>query len=55
MNKPARAVIGVVLGAVAGYAWHRLVGCSSGACPITANPRISTIYGAVMGLLIALS
>ncbi|MDD5675804.1 MAG: DUF6132 family protein [Chitinivibrionales bacterium] len=46
-----RLVIGVVLGAVAGFAYYRFVGCSSGACPITGNPYISTIYGAVMGAL----
>ncbi len=41
----------VALGAGAGYAWHRLVGCRSGACPITANPYVSTLYGAAMGFL----
>jgi hypothetical protein len=25
------------------------VGCASGACPITSNPWVSTIYGMVMG------
>lgn len=42
----------VVGGAVLGFAYHKLVGCRSGACPITANPYISTIYGAVMGFLV---
>lgn len=39
-------------GAGLGFAYHKLVGCSSGACPITANPYISTLYGAVMGFLV---
>jgi len=46
-------VVGGVLGAAAGYLYYRFVGCPSGTCPITSNPYISTLYGAVMGLLIA--
>lgn len=44
-------VMTVLIGAGVGYGWHRVVGCSSGACPITANPYISTFYGALMGYL----
>ena len=40
---------GIVIGGGLGYAYHRLVGCSTGACPITANPWISTIYGVTLG------
>ncbi len=39
-------------GAAFGFAYHKIVGCSSGACPITANPYISTLYGALMGFLV---
>jgi hypothetical protein len=39
-------------GAVAGFAFHRLVGCRSGACAIWANPWMSTGYGALLGFLI---
>lgn len=39
----------VVLGAAGGFAYYKFVGCRSGACPITSNPWISTIYGAVIG------
>lgn len=38
-----------VIGALAGYAYHRIVGCRSGACPITANPYVSTAWGALVG------
>jgi hypothetical protein len=48
-----RLVAGVVIGGALGFAWHRLAGCSSGACPITSNPWISTFYGALMGAMIS--
>lgn len=43
---------GGILGAVAGYAYYALIGCSSGSCAITSNPTMSTIYGTIFGLLI---
>jgi hypothetical protein len=42
-------VVGIVLGAAAGFAFYKFIGCASGTCPITSNPYISTVYGAVMG------
>jgi high-affinity Fe2+/Pb2+ permease len=48
-----RLIIGVVVGGVLGYGLYRLVGCSSGACPITSNPWVSTIFGMVIGGLLA--
>ena len=41
-------------GAVGGYLYYRFVGCATGTCAITSNPYISTVYGAVMGLLIGI-
>jgi len=42
-------VLYVAGGAVVGYGYHKIVGCRSGTCPITANPYISTLYGALVG------
>jgi len=50
-----RSIIGIIVGGGLGFAYYRLVGCSSGTCPLTSNPFISTIYGAVIGLLLATS
>jgi len=48
-----RWMIFAIVGAAVGYGYHRLVGCRTGACPITANPYTSTVYGAVVGSLLA--
>ena len=48
----ARTLPGVALGAIAGYAYYHFIGCTSGSCPITSNPWISTVYGAAMGGLL---
>lgn len=47
-------ILGLMIGGAAGYVYHKLAGCPTGTCPITSNPKISVIYGAVMGLLTAL-
>jgi C4-dicarboxylate transporter len=44
--------IGIVIGALAGYAYYFYVGCASGTCAITSKPLNSTLYGALMGGLI---
>lgn len=48
-----RILIGIVVGGGLGFGWYKFVGCSSGACPLTSHPVVSTIYGAVLGALIA--
>lgn len=40
-------------GASAGFAYYYFIGCNSGTCPISGNPYISTLYGAVMGILVS--
>jgi uncharacterized protein YcfJ len=41
-------IIGVALGAVAGYLYYHFVGCN-GSCLISSNPYRSILYGALMG------
>jgi hypothetical protein len=50
-----KLVMGVVIGGGLGFAFYKFVGCSTGRCPLTSNPIISTIYGAVLGAFIATS
>jgi len=45
---------GIIIGGLAGFAYYKFIGCRTGACPITSNPWISTGYGIVLGILIAL-
>jgi len=47
-----RYVLSATIGGIAGYLWYKLVGCSTGACPISSNPWVSTIYGIILGLLV---
>ncbi|HSD89995.1 MAG TPA: DUF6132 family protein [Kofleriaceae bacterium] len=47
-------VLFTLIGAAAGFAFHRLVGCRSGTCAIWANPYAATLYGAVLGLVLGL-
>lgn len=54
-RRAMKLAIFVLVGAVAGYLYYRLVGCRSGACPITSSPIISTLYGAMIGLLLGRS
>lgn len=48
-----RILVGAAIGAALGFGWHKLVGCSTGACPLTRNPIVSTIYGLTVGALMA--
>lgn len=44
---------GVLVGGALGYTYYRFIGCKSGACPLTSNPWISTVYGAFLGGVLA--
>lgn len=47
------AIVGVIVGALAGFLYWHQIGCFSGTCAITSSPVNSTAYGAVMGYLVA--
>jgi len=52
IKKNILKITGALLGGVGGYAYYYFVGCTSGTCPITSNPYISIVWGAVMGYLL---
>ncbi|MFH2201923.1 MAG: DUF6132 family protein [Elusimicrobiota bacterium] len=49
----SRLLVSALLGGSIGFLYQRVVGCASGACPLTSNPYVATIYGAMLGLLFA--
>lgn len=53
MNTTLRIVIGALAGAGIGYLMYRVVGCRTGACPLTGNPWIAMIIWGLLGALIA--
>jgi len=57
MKKPKsmilRIIIGSVVGGGLGFAYYKFVGCSTGTCPLTSNPIISSLYGMLVGALVA--
>ncbi len=46
-------LLAAVAGGGGGFLYYYFIGCTGGACPITGNPVISTVYGAILGILIA--
>jgi hypothetical protein len=46
--------LGITIGALIGFGIGYLGKCASGMCPLTSNPYISAVIGAVVGLLIML-
>lgn len=52
LKKYLLTIIGILFGALGGYAYYHFVGCTSGTCAITSKPLNSTLYGAVMGGLL---
>ena len=45
-------LVGVAIGAVAGFAYWYFIGCTSGTCPIQSNWHTSTLYGGLIGYIL---
>jgi len=43
---------GAILGALGGYFYYRLIGCSNGTCLISSKPFNSTVYFALLGAIL---
>ena len=52
LKKNILPIIGLLVGAAGGYLYYYYVGFASGTCPLTSNPYISVLYGALMGFLL---
>lgn len=46
-------ILFILLGAAGGYAYYALIGCRTGACPLQSNPLFSTVWGGLLGFLLA--
>ena len=42
-------LLGVAIGAIAGYAYYYFIGCNSGTCPLQSHWHTSTLYGGLIG------
>ena len=41
----------MLVGGALGFAAYRFIGCTTGTCPLTSNPWVSTILGLALGAL----
>lgn len=48
-----RTALSLLGGSIVGYAYYRLIGCTTGHCLIAGNPWASTAYFALLGWLLA--
>ena len=55
MTTLIRVLIGAGLGLLAGGALGYLAKCSSGTCPLTSSPLRTAVFGAIIGVVLALS
>lgn len=48
-----RTALFVLGGALAGFLYAHFIGCRTGACPLTSNAYVATLYGAGLGLMLS--
>ncbi len=53
LHKYKRIFIGVLIGAIGGYIYWHEIGCLTRTCSITSSPINATLYGGLIGGLIA--
>ncbi len=46
-----RIIIGMLGGGALGFAAYKFIGCTSGTCPLTSNPWVSTLLGLGLGAM----
>jgi hypothetical protein len=44
----------IALFAALGFVYYKVIGCTTGSCPITSNPLIATGYGAMVGFVLGM-
>jgi len=49
-----KIILGVIIGAVIGFGVGYFGKCTSGTCPLTSNPYVSTVIGALLGAMVTL-
>jgi len=48
-----RIIIGMLVGGALGFAAYKFIGCTTGTCPLTSNPWVSTLLGLGLGAVAA--
>ncbi len=46
-----KLIIGTLVGGALGFAAYWFIGCTSGTCPLTSNPWVSTFLGLALGAM----
>ena len=48
-----RAIIGIMIGGLAGFGLYRYVGCANGTCLIASSPWGSVVYCMILGFVVS--